>query len=156
MLRFENLSDVVLVGHSYSGLIITKVADLMPERIRALIYLDAYVGEDGCSALDLDLPEASAFHLEAPRPMGGTPFRRSRPPSLASTQLISLGPIHCSPRNPLRHLPSASRSPAVMKRSRRKAICWQPRWQGSLFRRSLPASNGSRAGGFANSPAVTM
>ncbi len=71
LLRFENLSDVVLVGHSYGGLITTKLADLMPDRIRALIYLDGYVGEDGCSALDLDLPEASAFHLERAKANGG-------------------------------------------------------------------------------------
>ncbi len=57
LIRWEELSDVVLCGHSYSGMVITGVADRMPDRIRALVYLDAAVPENGESALDL-LPEA--------------------------------------------------------------------------------------------------
>jgi pimeloyl-ACP methyl ester carboxylesterase len=44
---FEDLRDVVLVGHSYGGMVITGVADRVPERIRKLIYLDAFVPADG-------------------------------------------------------------------------------------------------------------
>ncbi len=46
-LLFENLHDVVLLGHSYGGMVITGVADSVPDRIRKLIYLDALVPEDG-------------------------------------------------------------------------------------------------------------
>ena len=42
-LEWRELADVVLVGHSYGGVIVTGVAGLMPERIRALVYLDAAV-----------------------------------------------------------------------------------------------------------------
>jgi pimeloyl-ACP methyl ester carboxylesterase len=39
----NHLSDIVLVGHSYGGMIITGVADIVPERIRRLIYWNAFV-----------------------------------------------------------------------------------------------------------------
>jgi pimeloyl-ACP methyl ester carboxylesterase len=40
LLRYEDLTDVVLVGHSYGGLVTTAVADRVPERVRALAYVD--------------------------------------------------------------------------------------------------------------------
>ncbi|MFN2564158.1 MAG: alpha/beta fold hydrolase [Gemmatimonadaceae bacterium] len=51
VLLFEDLRDVVLVGHSYGGMVITGVADRVPERIRHLVYVDAFVPEDGESLL---------------------------------------------------------------------------------------------------------
>jgi len=45
ILRWRNLSDVILVGHSYGGMIITGAAGRVPERVRALVYLDAFVPE---------------------------------------------------------------------------------------------------------------
>jgi pimeloyl-ACP methyl ester carboxylesterase len=53
MLRFEDLHDVVLVGHSYAGMVITGVAAEVPERIARLVYYDAFVPADGDCALDL-------------------------------------------------------------------------------------------------------
>lgn len=53
LILFENLNDVVLVGHSYGGMVITGVMDLIPERLRHAIFLDAAVPEDGMSAEDL-------------------------------------------------------------------------------------------------------
>ena len=47
MILFEDLSNIVLVGHSYGGMVITGVADSLPERITQMIYLDAFVPEDG-------------------------------------------------------------------------------------------------------------
>jgi pimeloyl-ACP methyl ester carboxylesterase len=46
---WEDLRDVVLVGHSYGGIVARHVADRMPDRIRSLIfiYLDAFVPDDG-------------------------------------------------------------------------------------------------------------
>ncbi len=51
LLRWEELSDVILCGHSYAGMVITGVADRMPDRIRALVYLDAFVPESGENVL---------------------------------------------------------------------------------------------------------
>lgn len=53
---WENLRDIVLVGHSYGGIVARHVADRMPERIRSLIYLDAFVPDDG-KALHDYLPD---------------------------------------------------------------------------------------------------
>jgi pimeloyl-ACP methyl ester carboxylesterase len=47
LIRWEELSDVVLCGHSYGGCVISGVADRIPDRIRALVYLDAFVLADG-------------------------------------------------------------------------------------------------------------
>jgi len=47
---FEDLHDVVLVGHSYGGMVITGVVDRIPDRIKCVIYLDAILPEDGESA----------------------------------------------------------------------------------------------------------
>jgi pimeloyl-ACP methyl ester carboxylesterase len=49
VLLYEDLTDVVLCGHSYAGMVITGVADRLAERIRALVYLDAFVPADGDS-----------------------------------------------------------------------------------------------------------
>lgn len=48
---YEDLHDVILVGHSFGGAVITGVADSIPERIRQLIYLDAIVPDDGESVM---------------------------------------------------------------------------------------------------------
>jgi pimeloyl-ACP methyl ester carboxylesterase len=47
VILFEDLHDIVLVGHSYGGMVITGVADRVPERIKHLIYVDAFLPEDG-------------------------------------------------------------------------------------------------------------
>jgi pimeloyl-ACP methyl ester carboxylesterase len=52
LLRWEELTDVVLCGHSYAGCVITGVADRVPERLRALVYLDAFILENGQSLHD--------------------------------------------------------------------------------------------------------
>lgn len=52
LLIYEELSDIVLVGHSYGGVVVRHVADRLPDRIRSLIYLDALVPDDGKSVLD--------------------------------------------------------------------------------------------------------
>jgi pimeloyl-ACP methyl ester carboxylesterase len=52
-LVFDDLKDVVLVGHSYGGMVVTGAADRVPERIRRLVYLDAFVPEDGDSVMTL-------------------------------------------------------------------------------------------------------
>ena len=66
LFRWEDLSDVILCGHSYGGNVITGVADRIPERIRTLVYLDAFVPEDGECLFDLHPPElAQQMRLQA-------------------------------------------------------------------------------------------
>ncbi len=57
LIRTEELTDVVLVGHSFAGPVIAGVADQLPQALRQLIYLDAIVVEDGQSALSVFPPE---------------------------------------------------------------------------------------------------
>jgi pimeloyl-ACP methyl ester carboxylesterase len=47
LIQWEELSEIVLCGHSYGGCVISGAADRIPDRIRALVYLDAFVPEDG-------------------------------------------------------------------------------------------------------------
>jgi len=61
LLDAEALTDVVLVGHSYAGMVVSGVAEIRPETLHARAYLDAFVPEDGESAIDL-LPETVAEH----------------------------------------------------------------------------------------------
>lgn len=53
VLKYEDLRDVVLVGHSYAGLVIASVADQAAERLAQMVYLDAFVPQDGQSMADL-------------------------------------------------------------------------------------------------------
>jgi pimeloyl-ACP methyl ester carboxylesterase len=57
LIRWEELTDITLCGHSYGGCVISGVADRLPEHIRALVYLDAFVLEDGDNQMQ-HLPEA--------------------------------------------------------------------------------------------------
>ena len=57
VLKYDDLRDVVLVGHSSSGAVITGVADGAPERIAHVVYLDAFVPEDGHAVFDLIAPD---------------------------------------------------------------------------------------------------
>jgi pimeloyl-ACP methyl ester carboxylesterase len=47
VIKEEGLSDVVLVGHSYGGMVVTGVADALPDKITSLVYLDAFVPNNG-------------------------------------------------------------------------------------------------------------
>jgi pimeloyl-ACP methyl ester carboxylesterase len=57
VLKDEDLRDVILVGHSSSGVVITGVADRAPERIAHVVYLDAFVPDDGQAVFDLVTPD---------------------------------------------------------------------------------------------------
>ena len=49
----EEIEDAVLCGHSYAGMVITDVADRIADRLRAIVYLDAFVPDHGQSLFDL-------------------------------------------------------------------------------------------------------
>jgi len=67
----EDLREVVLVGHSYAGLVATGAAALVPDRIKRLVILDGFLPEAGEVAIEL-LPERAAGHyLESARHNGG-------------------------------------------------------------------------------------
>jgi pimeloyl-ACP methyl ester carboxylesterase len=57
VIKYEDLSDVVLVGHSFAGSIVSALADRMPERLAHLVYLDAQVLQSGQAPADTAPPE---------------------------------------------------------------------------------------------------
>ncbi|MGW0203706.1 alpha/beta fold hydrolase [Nonomuraea sp. NPDC003201] len=66
----EDLTEVILVGHSYAGLVISSAANQVPDRIARLVYLDAMVPEDGESAADVQ-PMTRALIDRAAQSGGG-------------------------------------------------------------------------------------
>ncbi len=54
VIHYEDLQDIVLIGHSYGGMVATAVADRARDRIAQLIYLEAFVPRDGQSLFDLN------------------------------------------------------------------------------------------------------
>jgi len=64
LLFYEDLHDVIVVGHSYGGMVITGVADRIPERVDALVYIDALVPRDGESCWHLVNDEERQWYLD--------------------------------------------------------------------------------------------
>jgi pimeloyl-ACP methyl ester carboxylesterase len=56
VIRCERLDDFVLVGHSYGGCVVSGVAEAMPRAIRSIVFLDAFIPDNGDSTLDLVQP----------------------------------------------------------------------------------------------------
>jgi pimeloyl-ACP methyl ester carboxylesterase len=57
LIMFEDLSDVILVGYSYSGIVVTGVADRMADRLSQLVYFDAFVPEADQTMADIVGPD---------------------------------------------------------------------------------------------------
>ncbi len=64
VMEYEDLRDVILVGHSYAGMVVTGVAYRAPDRIAQLVYLDAFVPEDGKALVDYQSPETRKLFVE--------------------------------------------------------------------------------------------
>jgi pimeloyl-ACP methyl ester carboxylesterase len=104
VIKFEDLSRIVLCGHSYGGMVVTGVADAIPDRIASLVYLDAFVPEDGQALADLvprgRQPQADSGIAVPPPPLsmfgvkpGGVAlyeWRRTPHPALCFSQPIKL------------------------------------------------------------------
>jgi pimeloyl-ACP methyl ester carboxylesterase len=60
VIQWEELSNFVLCGHSYGGMVISSVAEKVPEKIRSLVYLDAFVPTNGQSLFDMVSAEMQA------------------------------------------------------------------------------------------------
>ena len=101
----EELDDIVLCGHSYGGMVVTGVADGLPRRIKALVFLDAFIAQAGKSLFDCQSPElAQRLQAEArdhgegwrikPRP--ASYFRVANPEDAARLDRSSVDqPIGC-------------------------------------------------------------
>jgi pimeloyl-ACP methyl ester carboxylesterase len=77
---YEDIHNVILVGHSYGGMVVTGVADSIPDRILKLIYIDAFVPENGENILTImratggnGIEEVNGFVIPKWVPEGKTP-----------------------------------------------------------------------------------
>ena len=106
LLEVEDLSEVILCSHSYGGMVATGVADRMAERIAALVYLDAFVPEDGQSWWDLANERFRRLIIEQARrdgfsvlpPLGAELRRRPHPIGTFLQALELSGPQKDMPR----------------------------------------------------------
>ncbi len=70
LIRWEELSDVILCGHSYGGCVVSGVADRVADQIGALVYLDAFVLENGQCLNDMIPPEVRSERLALAKEAG--------------------------------------------------------------------------------------
>lgn len=87
LLEEHDLFRVILVGHSYGGMVITGAAAALPERIERLVYLDAFVPRAGDSAMSL-LPRQRAAHYAESAVNAGEGWRIP-PPTAAGMGVTS-------------------------------------------------------------------
>ena len=134
VLEFEDLHGVILVGHSYGGMVATGVADRVAERIAHLVYLDAFVPRDGQSAFDLTGAAARLRSLEIARSQGDG-WRvppNPLPPDTSQADVAWAAPRRMM--QPLKTLEQASRLTGAVERLPRTYIyCTRP-GPGDVFR----------------------
>ncbi len=85
----NDLRDVVLVGHSYGGAVVTGAAHQRPDRVAQLVYLDAFVPAHGQSLADIFGPQFAA-NARAQAAAAGTPHLL--PPAFAMEDVLGVGP----------------------------------------------------------------
>jgi pimeloyl-ACP methyl ester carboxylesterase len=101
VIKYEDLSDIVLIGHSYGGMVATGVADRARDRIAQLIYLDAFVPKDGQSLFDINQPAQQHMRDLAKSGDGWRIPPMPSPPDVASADIEWLAerrvgmPIKC-------------------------------------------------------------
>ncbi len=71
VLECEDLQNVILVGHSYSTVVVTGVAERVPERLSRLVFLDTIPPKDGESWCDIIGPKASKYIIDLANKEGG-------------------------------------------------------------------------------------
>jgi len=115
-LAVHDVSDAVLVGHSYGGMVITAVADRVPQQVDSLVYLDAFVPRDGESCWTLTTDEQRTWYAAVDDTGYGVPplpFFDSR-----------------ATAHPLASLMQPIRLTCDLSRFRRRDYVYATQWQG--------------------------
>jgi pimeloyl-ACP methyl ester carboxylesterase len=89
LIEFEDIHDVVLLGHSYAAIVVTGAADRIPERISQVVYLDAGPFPSGLAFIETYPPEART-HVERQVEELGDGWRLPMPPWDELAQQASL------------------------------------------------------------------
>ncbi len=121
VIEYEDLHDFILVGHSYGGMVATGVGDRVPERVRHLVYLDAFVPADGQSLADLAGSGRNTTQVEGwlippmppapdttPEDLAWTTPRRRHQPARCFTQKLRLA--HAAPSFPRSYIHCTSKT----------------------------------------------
>ena len=90
---WEDLRDVVLVGHSYAGFVVTGVADRVPDRIATLLYLDTSIPSDGEAFFDYWPAEMRTHIEEMGKTHGGWPVEEDLGPDGADVSAADMARI---------------------------------------------------------------
>ncbi len=149
LMETNDLQQVILVGHSYSGMVITGTADRVPGRIAHLVYLDAFLPRDGQSIADISPLVGTMLRREAnkngdgwrvnpPRGRGGA-FGITEEPDLSRVRSkvtpqslkTFLQPVHITHPDAVAEIPHT-----FIECTRRGVIVWLMRR--ILMRGSLP------------------
>lgn len=86
LIEFNELGDVYLAGHSYGGVLITQIADFIPEKIAKLIYVDSAPLPDDTALIDFYSPEQrEMFEKSAAENDGFIPLPEKDSPLLSET-----------------------------------------------------------------------
>lgn len=135
-MQWEDLTDVVLCGHSYGGMVITGAADRAVERIKALVYLDAFVPENGKSVLATAKP-ARSDHIRKLVNEKGDGWRLPPLPATAygpidNPKLIANIESKCTSM-PMAALDQPIRLTGAWQKVPRKTYILAERYEGSAF-----------------------
>jgi pimeloyl-ACP methyl ester carboxylesterase len=100
VIESEGLDDIILVGHSYGGMVVTGVATKIGAKIRTLVYLDAFLPGDGNSLWDIADGPSREHYIDAQRDEPGLVAPFPMPPGVAPRTmnrhplLTLLEPVH--------------------------------------------------------------
>ena len=97
LITAEGLSDVILAGHSYGGMVITGASAVIGSKIRSLVYLDAWLPDDGQSLWDLADEESRAFYVANQRGSPGLVAFPGPPPGVELPPGSTLERIRAAP-----------------------------------------------------------
>ncbi len=145
LIAFEDLTDLILVAHSYGGMVATGVGDRLPERIRHLVYLDALVPADGQSVCDLVGPRAATVdgwlipHPDSgPNPESGAgalqqgeqwaASRHRHHPAACFTDRIRLSPAAATPPFRRSYIHCTVKTGTDLFRPFADRLCTDPDW----------------------------
>ena len=142
MIDAEELQDITLVGHSFGGIVITGVADRMPERIKRLVYLDAIVPGDGESLVTSVPGSDSAGHARLIKALGAQApdgeWMTCPPAEILGLHLASPDARDWDLRNVTEHPLSSFVEPLPLSRGRPQIrstyiVCDDPPMPGTAF-----------------------
>ena len=90
---------MVLVGHSYGGMVITGVVDRIPDRIKRVVYLDALLPDSGESLMSIPDTARAKFVQSVTR--DGWPSSQAKSPGFATTKTSTRSPSACAATIPV-------------------------------------------------------